>query len=62
MRHGGLAGARLSGRGAGAFGAGPAPERIGAEGGAENVVRGEPVRAIAFPQAVAGLPDTIPLN
>jgi hypothetical protein len=28
----------------------------------KKVVSGGPVRAIAFPQAGAGLPDTIPLN
>jgi hypothetical protein len=28
----------------------------------KKVVSGGPVRAVAFPQAVAGLPDTIPLN
>jgi hypothetical protein len=28
----------------------------------KKVVSGGPVRALAFPQADAGLPDTIPLN
>jgi hypothetical protein len=28
----------------------------------KKVVSGGPVRAVAFPQTGAGLPDTIPLN
>jgi len=28
----------------------------------KKVISGGPVRAVAFPQAAAGLPDTIPLN
>jgi len=28
----------------------------------KKVVSGGPAQAFAFPQAVAGLPDTIPLN
>jgi hypothetical protein len=28
----------------------------------KKVVSGGPVRAFAFPHALAGLPDTIPLN
>ena len=28
----------------------------------KKVVSGGPVRAVAFPQAEAGLPDNIPLN